>query len=84
MRESFRLRDSYPGELEADLDRMGVPGNKYWDQYSRKAKKGTKNYVIFDPKNIDIIRRLLAGVAAVGGGTVAEKEVRRRSSSNGT
>ena len=84
MKESFRLRDSYPGELEADLDRMGVPGNKYWDQYSRKAKKGTKNYVIFDPKNIDIIRRLLAGVAAVGGGTVAEKEVRRRSSSNGT
>lgn len=51
----------------AELARLGVPGSKYWDQFSRKDGEGTKNLVVFDDKLIDILRKY--GIA--GGGVLA-------------
>ena len=50
-----------------DLAARGVPGTKYWDQFSRKDGEGTKNLVVFDDKLIDILRKYgLAGAPASG------------------
>jgi len=40
----------------------GIPGIKYLDQGSRSAGEGSRNFVVFDPKIIDIMKRY--GVAA--------------------
>lgn len=40
----------------------GIPGIKYLDQGSRGAGEGSRNFVVFDPKIIDIMKRY--GVAA--------------------
>ena len=55
-----------PGrELQAraaqELSERGIPGVQYLDQGSRGAGSGTSNYVVFDPKNIDILRRYANG-----------------------
>lgn len=44
----------------------GVPGIKYLDQGSRSAGQGSRNYVVFDDKLIEILRKygLLPPVAA--------------------
>jgi hypothetical protein len=42
----------------------GIPGIKYLDQGSRTAGEGSRNYVVFDDKLIDIIRKY--GLAALG------------------
>ncbi len=49
-----------------DLRSMGVPGIKYLDQGSRAAGQGSRNYVVFDDKLIEILRKygLLPPVAA--------------------
>jgi hypothetical protein len=39
------------------LHNAGIPGIKYLDQGSRAAGEGTRNYVIFDPKNLEIRAR---------------------------
>jgi len=38
-----------------------VKGIKYFDEGSRAASKGTRNYVVFDPKDIEIMRRYAQG-----------------------
>jgi hypothetical protein len=54
------------------LKNQGIPGIRYLDQGSRGgAGQGTSNYVVFDPKIIDILRKyavpgLIAGGAAAG------------------
>lgn len=50
----------------------GIKGIKYLDQQSRQSGEGTRNYVVFDPATIEIIRKyglagLIAGSAATGG-----------------
>lgn len=35
----------------------GIPGVRYLDQGSRTAGNGTRNYVVFDPSIIDILKR---------------------------
>jgi hypothetical protein len=40
----------------------GIPGIKYLDQGSRGAGEGSRNFVVFDPRIIDIMKRY--GVAA--------------------
>ena len=50
--------------LSADLKAAGIPGIKYLDQGSRAAGEGSRNYVVFDDKLIDIIRKY--GLAAFG------------------
>lgn len=49
---------------ESVLKDAGIPGIKYLDQGSRATGEGSRNYVVFDDKLIDIIRKYaLAGVA---------------------
>lgn len=46
---------------------LGIPGIRYYDQLSRDAAEGTRNYVVFDDALIDIIRKYgLAGALATG------------------
>lgn len=45
----------------------GIPGIKYLDQGSRTVGEGSRNYVVFDDKLIDIVRKYgLAGLMAGG------------------
>jgi hypothetical protein len=51
------------------LKQAGIPGIKYLDQGSRGAGEGTHNYVLFDDKTVNILRKyglagLLSGAAA--------------------
>jgi hypothetical protein len=51
----------------ARLNEAGIPGIKYLDQGSRAAGTGSSNYVVFDPKIIDIMKKYgLAGLAPLG------------------
>jgi hypothetical protein len=50
------------------LQNAGIPGIRYLDAGSRGAGEGSRNTVVFDPANMDIIRRYgLAGLMAGGG-----------------
>ena len=57
-------------EAAKRLHRAGLSGSRYWDQGSREAAEGTRNYVIWDPDVIDV-RKKLAALLAVGGGATA-------------
>ena len=46
------------------LREAGIPGIKYLDQGSRSAGEGSSNYVVFDDKLIDILKRY--GIAGMG------------------
>lgn len=52
------------------LRKAGIPGIKYLDQGSRGAGEGSRNYVVFDDKLIDIMRKYgivgAAPLAALG------------------
>jgi len=66
------LAGNYAGQPRASaaLREAGIPGIQYLDQLSRAAGQGSRNYVVFDPGLIDILRKYgLAGIpagAAVG------------------
>lgn len=45
----------------------GIPGIKYLDQGSRAAGDGSRNYVVFDDKIIDILKKY-GLLGAMGGG----------------
>ena len=50
-------------------NKFNIRGIKYLDQSSRGAGKGTSNFVVFDPKDLEILRILgLAGVAVGSAG----------------
>jgi hypothetical protein len=51
------------------LRQGGIPGIKYLDQGSRAGGKGTYNYVVFDDKLIDIVKKY--GIAGLIGANVA-------------
>jgi hypothetical protein len=54
------------------LREAGIPGIKFLDQGSRGAGQGTSNYVVFDDKLIDILRKYgLAGMGMLGAGGAA-------------
>jgi hypothetical protein len=54
------------------LREAGIPGVKYLDQGSRSTGEGTSNYVMFDDKLIEILRKYgLAGLTAGAGGAAA-------------
>ena len=45
----------------------GIPGIKYLDQGSRSSGTGTSNYVVFDPRIVDIVKKFgLLGGAGMG------------------
>jgi hypothetical protein len=39
------------------LQNAGIPGVKYFDQVSRNANAGTRNFVVFDDKHLKILER---------------------------
>lgn len=50
------------------LNERGVAGISYLDQFSRRAGKGTSNYVMFDPARVELVRKYgLAGAAGTAG-----------------
>jgi hypothetical protein len=53
------------------LQDAGIPGIKYLDAGSRGAGDGTRNYVVFDPANIDIMKRYGIAATALGGAGMA-------------
>jgi hypothetical protein len=60
-----------PQAAAAALREVGIPGVKYLDQGSRDAGGGTSNYVMFDDKLIEILRKYgLAGLTAGTGAAV--------------
>lgn len=76
-----RLSDMPPVEVSGRMNATGIPGIKYLDQGSRGAGQGSSNYVVFDDKLIDILRKYgLAGAAGplgallMGGGGDAQAQ----------
>src|SRR5215471_9728965 len=60
-------------EKAAALQQAGIPGIKYLDEGSRAAGQGTRNFVVFDPKIIDIINKY--GIAgALGMGLISQEQ----------
>ena len=56
------------GEDATDaMRKAGIPGIKYYDGASRGAKDGTRNYVVFDDKLIEIVKKYGIAVATAGG-----------------
>jgi hypothetical protein len=60
-------------DATAALKDAGIPGIKYLDQGSRVAGEGSRNYVVFDDKLIEILKKyglvppaVAAGAAALG------------------
>ncbi len=56
------------------IRQSGIPGIRYLDQGSRAGGEGSRNYVAFDDKNIDILRKYgipgLISAGAAGGAAV--------------
>ena len=56
-------------ETATQTFQAGIPGIRYLDQGSRGgAGQGTSNYVVFDPKIIDILRKYAVPGLITGGG----------------
>jgi hypothetical protein len=66
-----KLRDA-KGHHEASdtLAKQGIPGIRYLDQGSRGAGQGSSNYVVFDDKLIDILRKYSMGIGAAPAGAM--------------
>jgi hypothetical protein len=67
----YRNYSASPSRMSAELNEAGIPGIKYLDQGSRGSSlaqmpKPTSNYVVFNDKLIDILRKYgIAGAAAL-------------------
>ena len=64
---------TYTGRGNPDSTKVlrdaGIPGIRYLDQGSRTAGEGSRNYVVFDDKLIDILKKYgIVGTAMAGGG----------------
>ena len=55
-------------EMVGKFKDLGIPGIKYLDQGSRAAGEGSRNYVVFNPDIIEILRKygVLAPTATAG------------------
>ena len=65
--------NAYKGAAFSDAMRnAGVPGIKYLDQGSRSAGDGSRNYVVFDDKIVEILRKygIMAPMAGAGLGSL--------------
>ena len=63
------------GQLPNAMREAGIPGIKYLDAGSRGAGDGSRNYVVFDEKLIEIVKKYgIAGAAAMLGVTAADVE----------
>jgi hypothetical protein len=66
-----------PGGRQSSTDALraaGVPGIKYLDQGSRTAGQGSSNYVVFDDKLIDILRKYGIALPGAGAGVAAAQD----------
>jgi len=60
-------------DLSQRLSDAGIPGIKYWDQGSRAAQEGTRNYVMWDENRIELVKKF--GIAlALGAGLISQAE----------
>lgn len=70
------LDPSKPAEanVSARLREAGIPGIKYLDQGSRVNGEGSRNYVVFSDKDIEIIRKYgMAAFLAMGGAAATQQ-----------
>ncbi len=70
--DTVTLAQQYPNALRD----AGIPGVKYLDQSSRAAGEGSRNFVVFDDKLIEILRKygLLPPVAAGTAAAINQQE----------
>ena len=61
-----------------ELLEAGIPGIRYLDRGSRGAGEGSRNYVVFDDKLIDILRKYGIPIMASGAGAAAMGEGREQ------
>lgn len=70
-----------PEQASKFLHENGIKGIKYLDAGSRGQGEGTSNYVVFDPKDIEIMRRYARGgdvrahFAEGGGSNITDRQV---------
>lgn len=58
------------------LREAGIPGIKYLDQGSRAAGEGSRNYVVFDDKTIEILKKYgLLGTLGMGGASLSPFDI---------
>lgn len=67
--------DKATANVSSKLNEAGIPGIRYLDQGSRGAGNGTSNYVVFDPKRIEILRKygLLGPVAGLSAADILQR-----------
>ena len=70
-----------PKAASAHLKALGIPGIKYLDAGSRGAGDGSRNYVVFDEKLIDIVRKY--GLASAIGAGIISKEMGQQMQAQG-
>lgn len=46
-----------PEEVTKNLLEAGIPGTRYFDEGSRNSRRGSRNYVVFDPGIVQIMRK---------------------------
>jgi hypothetical protein len=56
------------------LESVGIKGNKYLDEFSRDAKGGTSNYVIFDDRVIEISKKFGVAIPVAGAMLLAQDQ----------
>lgn len=70
----IRLAEQSPTETSTALQvsdalrKTGIPGIKYFDQGSRSTSEGTRNYVVFDDKIVEILKKYGVLLPAAAGG----------------
>lgn len=69
--EGSRRLAGTPQKAAEYLRDAGIPGIRYLDAGSRSAGDGSRNYVVFDDKLIEILRKYGMLPAAIGGGAAA-------------
>jgi hypothetical protein len=63
-------------KVSEDLAKAGIPGIKYLDAGSRGAGDGSRNYVVFDDRLVEIVKKY--GIAAaLGAGLISEEMARQ-------
>lgn len=55
--EGNEANPHFKREASEFIHKMGIPGVKFLDNFSRTAGEGTRNYVVYDPKDIQITHR---------------------------
>ena len=68
--------DKASPEFSRVYGEAGLPGIKYLDQGSRGAGEGSRNYVVFDDKIIEIMRKY--GLAGSAGAAMAAEILQRQ------